>query len=192
MKSQFTILLVLLISIYSCQRAKNKGKEIIKTSKNEISNVSKKAWEKSINYAFNSLSYAENISLIDIYSEEDLPEMDKINGVRINCPPNFYTCFFKYKSNKTEILEFLSNLNTKPNDIFDKEPIQTDEYYMHKSLEFIEEQLPNFKNNISFFNDLKAIKSIEYYRCNKFPYENYLAIDIDNEIIYHIIKNYWD
>lgn len=100
------ILITILIVFCSCQRANDKGQELIKKSKSEIANVSKKTWKKSVNFAFNSFSSTEKVNLSDIYSDENIPEMDEMKSVQINFPPNFYSCYFKYKSNKIKILKF--------------------------------------------------------------------------------------
>ena len=192
MKTQIKIIFTILIVFCSCQRAKKKGKELIEKSKTEITDVSKKAWKKSVNFAFNSFSSTEKIKLSNIYSNENIPEMDEMKSVQINFPPNFYSCYFKYKSDKTEILDFLSHLNTKQSDISDKKTEKNDGTEIKRNLEFIEREMPEFKKEISFFYDINNIENIEFYRCNKYPNANYLAIDVDNGIIYHLIENYWD
>lgn len=183
---------MLLVVFCSCQRTKNKGKELIEKSKIEVADVSKKAWKKSVNFAFNSFSSTDKVNLSDIYSNENIPEMDEIKSVQINFPPNFYSCYFKYKSNKTEMLKFLSDLKTKQSDISDTETEKTDGSEMKNNLEFIARKMPEFKKEILFFYEIKNIENIEFYRCNKYPNTNYLAIDIDNGIIYHLIGKYWD
>jgi hypothetical protein len=192
MKTHIKLIFTILIVFCSCQRAKKKGKELIEKSKTEIADVSKKAWKKSVNFAFNSFSSTEKVNLSDIYSDDNIPETDEMKSVQINFPPNFYSCYFKYKSDKTEMLEFLSNLKTKHSDISDAETEKTNGSEMKKNLEFIEREMPEFKKEILFFYGIKNIENIEFYRCNKYPNANYLAIDIDNGIIYHLIEKYWD
>ncbi|MGJ8551314.1 hypothetical protein [Winogradskyella wichelsiae] len=192
MKTHIKIIITILIVFCSCQRAKDKGQELIEKSKSEIANVSKKAWKKSVNFAFNSFSSTEKVNLSDIYSDENIPEMDEMKSVQINFPPNFYSCYFKYKSDKTEILKFLSDLKTKQTEISDTETEKTDGSEMKKNLEFIESEMPEFKKEISFFYEIENIENIEFYRCNKYPNANYLAVDINNGIIYHLIEKYWD
>ena len=192
MKTHIKIIFTVLIVFCSCQRAKNKGKELIEKSKTEIADVSKKAWKKSVNFAFNSFSSTEKVKLSDIYTNENIPEMDEIKSVQINFPPNFYSCYFKYKSDKTEMLEFLSDLKTKQSDISDTQTEKIDGAEMKKNLEFIEREMPEFKRQISFFYEIENIQNIEFYCCNKYPNANYLAIDMDNGVIYHLIEKYWD
>jgi hypothetical protein len=192
MKTHIKILFTILIVFCSCQRAKNKEKELIEKSKTKITNVSKKAWKKSVNFAFKSFSSTEKVNLNDIYSDENIPEIDEIKSVQINFLPNFHSCYFKYKSDKSEMIDFLSDLKTKQSDISDTETEKTDGSELKKNLEFIEDEMPEFKKEISFFYEIENIKNIEFYRCNKYPNANYLAIDIDNGIIYHLIEKYWD
>lgn len=183
---------MILILFCSCQRAKNKGKELIEKSKTEITDVSKKTWKKSINFAFNSFSTTEKVKLNDMYINENLPEIDEMKSIQINFPPNFYSCYFKYKSNKTKMLEFLSNLKTKRSDISDIKAKKTHGTEIKRNLEFIKLEMPEFKKEISFFYEIENIRNIEFYQCNKYPNANYLAIDIDSGIVYHLIEKYWD
>ena len=192
MKTQVKLIFTFLIILCSCQRAKNKGKVLIEKSKTEIADVSKKAWKKSVNFAFNSFSSTQDVTLKDIYSDENIPEMEDIKSVQINFPPNFYSCYFKYKSDKTEMIKFISDLKTKQPDISDAEAEKTDGNEMKKNLEFIEREMPEFKKEISFFYEIENIENVEFYRCNKYPNANYLGVDIDNGIIYHLIEKYWD
>ncbi|SHJ26656.1 hypothetical protein SAMN04488096_1271 [Mesonia phycicola] len=192
MKAQTNIILTILIIFCSCQRAKNKGKELIEKSKNEIADVSKKTWKKSVNFVFNSFSSTENVTLKDIYSDEIIPGMDEMKSVQINFPPNFYSCYFKYKTDKAGIIKFLSELKTKQPEISDAEIKKSDGNELKKNLEFIEREMPDFKKEISFFYNIENIEKIEFYRCNKYPNANYLAIDVDKGIIYHLIEKYWN
>lgn len=75
--------------------------------------------------AFNTISSTENIVLKDIYPDENIPEIDEIKSIQINFPSNFYSCYFKYQSDKTEIIKFLSDLNTKLPVISDAETEKT-------------------------------------------------------------------
>jgi hypothetical protein len=192
MKTQIKIIILTFIIFCSCQRAKNKGKKLIEKSKIEIADVSKKTWRKSVNFAFNSFSSTENVALKDIYSDDNIPKIDEIKSVQINFPPNFYSCYFKYKADKTEIIKFLSDLKTKLPDISDGETEKVNGKEMKNNLEFIEREMPKFKKEISFFYAIKNIENIEFYRCNKYPNASYLAIDIENGIIYHLIERYWN
>ena len=162
MKTYIKIILTLLIVLCSCQRAKNKGKELIDKSKTEVADVSKKAWKKSVSFVFNSFSSAEKVNLSDIYFDENIPEIDKIESVQINFPPNFYSCYFKYKSNKKEVIEFLSDLKTKHSDISDTKTEKTDGNEMKKNLKFIERKMPEFKKEILFFMKLKTLRILNF------------------------------
>lgn len=192
MKTQTKILFLIVIALCSCQRTKNKGKELFEKSKTEIADVSKNAWKKSANLAFNSFSSTENVSLKDIYSDETILEMHEIKSLQINFLPNFYSCYFKYESDTTDILKFLSNLKTQQPDISDSTFVELDGTEMKDHLQFIESEMPKFKKEILFFYEIEDIQNLEFYRCNKFPNANYLAIDIDNGIIYHLIESYWE
>lgn len=106
-------------------KTKNEGKKLIEKSKNEITAISGKAWKKSVKPAFNTISSTENITLKDIYPDENIPEIDEIKSIQINYPSNFYSCYFKYQSDKTENIKFLSDLNTNFPDISDAETEKT-------------------------------------------------------------------
>lgn len=56
------------------------------------------------------------------------------------------------------MLEFLSNLKTKHSDITDTETEKTDGSEMKKNLEFIEHEMPEFKNEILFFYEIENIE----------------------------------
>src|SRR5690606_37896827 len=104
----------------------------------------------------------------------------------------FYSCYFKYESDTTDILKFLSNLKTQQPDISDSTFVELDGTEMKDHLQFIESEMPKFKKEILFFYEIEDIQNLEFYRCNKFPNANYLAIYIDNGIIYHLIESYWE
>lgn len=192
MKTQTKIIFLIIITFCSCQRTKNKSKELIEKSKTEIADVSKKTWKKTLSFAFNSFSSTENVNLKDIYSDATIPEIVEIKSVQINFPPNFYSCYFKYESDKTQILKFLSNLETSQPDITDSTFVESDGTEMKDHLKFIESEMPKFKKEILFFYEIEDIQNLEFYRCNKFPNANYLAIDMDNGVIYHLVNSYWD
>lgn len=184
------ISLAILIVVFSCQKAKKTGKQLIE--KTEIADASKKSWKKSVDFAFSNLSTTEKTTLSEIYPHTKIPNIVLIENVKINFPSNFYSCYFKYRAEKQEILTFLSELNTTLPNISDENYEENDGKEIRKNLDFIETKMSDYKEDISFFYEINKIEKIEFYRCNKYPNSNYLAVDVKKGIIYHLIENYWD
>jgi len=176
----------------SCERVKKTGEELVEISKSEISEVSKKVWDKTVEFTFEGFSYTDQITLKDIYPNENIPEFELIQSIKINTPINFYSCYFKYRADKKETLKFLSDLKTSLPDISDSTYEVTNGKEIEKNLESVKLRAPELEEEISFFFEINSIENIEYFRCNKYPNANYLAIDVKNGIIYHLIEYYWD
>lgn len=181
-----------LIFFCSCERVKNKGEELVELSKTEIDKASKKAWDNTVDFALEELSYTEKITLKDIYSSKGIPELKLVESIQINYPLSFYSCYFKYKADKVDVLKFLSDLNTAFPDISDSKYQESNGKEIKKNLEFIELKMSKLKKEISFFFEINSIEKVEYFRCNKYPHANYLAVDVKNGTIYHLIEKYWD
>ncbi|MFD2892755.1 hypothetical protein ACFS5J_12105 [Flavobacterium chuncheonense] len=190
MKFKIVMFLSFVSVLYSCQKVKNEGKELIEVSKSEIKDFSKKAWKKSLDYTLESLTTSDKKSIKKFYKA--IPVTEEINGVQINFPPNFYSGYYKYKANKDSLFQFLTEINTRLPDISDKVVVLSVDQEILDSFTFIEEKTPKMKEKISFFYEIKNIKNCTFYRCNKYPNANYLAIDPENGLVYHFIQNYWD
>ena len=202
----FQILLFLLFLI-ACQKVTNKSKDvidktevvikensnrIISKSKKEIKKGASNTWEKSVKFSFNEFTTTENIRLSQVYLNENIPRIEELNGIKFIYPISFYSCYLSYKADKAEILNFLSNIKTRLPDISDQKYRETSGKEIKKNLEHIEEEFPDFKNKIIFFYELENSKDIQFYNCTKYPNANYLAIDNENGIIYHMIQKIWD
>ncbi|WP_162984866.1 hypothetical protein [Mesonia aquimarina] len=184
---------VILFLVSSCQKVKKKSNEFIDHSKTELADFSKKTWKNSVEFTFRSLSSVENVNLGEIYAPlKDSLKIHQNNGVRFNSPLGFNSCFFKYKADKKEVLEYLSIVDTRLPNISDENYLKTDGDEIFKSLSFIEEIFPKYNDRISFFYEVKDNPNFEFYRCNKYPRANYLAINRKSGMIYHLVSYYWD
>jgi hypothetical protein len=191
MTNWLTILIVL-TTLTSCQRAKDKGEELIDKSVDKAKETAKKAWKTGVDKTFDALTTTEKSSFTKVFKTGDSLNVEDIEGLWIDFPVSFYYCFLKYKADKDIILNYISAQPTKLPIISDETYYKTDTVGMFKNLRFIAKEHPEIKKQLDFFYEIKDKDNLEYYRCNKYPNAHYIIIDAETRTIYHHIESYWD
>ena len=187
------ISLILLFIIISCNKIQEKKDDLIESSKNKAKSIAIKIWVKSLKNTFEFLTITEEFKVTDYYKYPAEFKVQNIEGKKLNFPGSFNTYFFKYKySEREKILEFLLSQKTTHEELSDKSFFETNISENNYKLNFVEQNFPDNKKDILFFFEIKNIKNLNFYSCNRYPNQNLIAFDEENKIAYHLVDIYLD
>ena len=85
MRKWFNIIFFM-ISLTSCQQAKDKGHEIMNESVNKSKVAGKRIWELTFNKAENALTKIKKTTFQDVFGNRDSLKVQEIDGRWINFP----------------------------------------------------------------------------------------------------------
>ncbi|MBO0951962.1 hypothetical protein [Fibrella forsythiae] len=192
MMVKWMTLLMLVIVLTSCQRAKDKGREMLEASIAKAKKKGSAALQSGAEAVAGKLTTTQTFSFQACFGKRDSLHIQEIDGLLIDIPPGFYQRFLTYKADQDTLLKFIETLPTQRLSISDKSYVKTDSSEMNKHLVYIEAKFPAVRNKLDFFYKVRQGNRLAYYRCNRFPFSHLLAFDKATETVYHFSEEYRD
>lgn len=186
------ILLFLLTTVISCQRAKDKGYELVDKSISKIKNGAGSLVKSGVKKAIRALTITKKTTFQTVFGKKGSLNVQEIDGVWVDSPPSFYRCFLKYKANKRTILNFISHQPTRLPAMSDESYAKTDRKEIDTKLDFIEKEFTDVRAQLNFFYEIRQLNNLEYYTCHKYPNAHLIVFHPATGTIYHYSENYWD
>ncbi|MFV0144192.1 hypothetical protein OBK02_02150 [Empedobacter falsenii] len=192
MKFMKNIFLLLFLIVFSCSKIEEVKDKTVQKVKNKASTTTEVLWKKGVDILFQNTTSINTIRFENIYPQRVEFEIKNQEGLKIDFLGGFYQCFFKYKSDKNELFNFLNNLETTHPDISNKEILSTNNEMIVEKLNFIKIKFPEIYKQLVFFIDFENKEELEYYSIGKYPYYNLIIYDKLNDYFYHFVENYQD
>jgi hypothetical protein len=169
----------------SCQRVKDKSNELVGKTKNKIG----EAWKKKVDETFDALTTSHQSSFGEVFGTTDTPKIEEIDGLWIDWPASFYYGFLKYKADKKQVLDFIIDQPTTKEDYSGNSWTENNGEDLLSNLHMIETDHPHLKKKLTFFYELRDLKGLAFYQCDRFPKTHYIAFDAKTGIVYHHFEN---
>ncbi len=190
---RFYYLIVTLLTLTSCQQAKQKGQDLFDHSKAKVKEkavkYSAKAFDKIVDF---KKTRTEIASFEKVFGDADSLNIKELEGLRIDFTIGFYAYFLVYKAEKNTVLNYISSLPTKLPHISDKTINKTDSLEILTTLHTFRKEKYGLNERLEFFFELEEKTSLEFYHCSKYPLNHSIAYDSNTGYIYHHMENYWD
>lgn len=189
---KWLIFLLALTVLLSCQRAKEKGREVVSKSVAKVKKTGERVFVSTVQGAYKALTVDKPTSFDETLGKRDSLNVEEKAGLRVDFPISFYSCFLQYRADKDTILNFIATQPTGLPAMSDTTFSRTDTTQLFKHLRFMETEYPDLMGKLGFFYEIRRKKNIAYYRCNRYPHAHLIAYDPSTKIIYHHIERYWD
>lgn len=190
--AKWIALLLVVVALASCQRAKEKGREVLGASIEKAKKKGSSVLQSSVEGIASGLTKTQKFSFQACFGKRDSLHVQEIDGLLVDIPPGFYQRFLTYKADKNLILPFIETLPTQRPDYSSKSYAKTDSSEMSKHLGTIETKFPDVRKQLAFFYKVRQCHTLDYYRCDRFPFIHRLAFDRATGTIYHFSEEYWD
>ncbi|MEZ0482931.1 hypothetical protein [Fibrella aquatica] len=184
--------LTLLIALTACQRAKDKGREVLDAAIAKAKKKGSETFQSGVEAVARELITTKTTSFQAWFEKRDSLHVQEIDGLMVDVPPSFRNCFLTYKADQRTILKFVEAIPTQLPDISDKIYIETDDTQMNKQLAFFETKFPAVKQQLAFFYKIRQCTGLAYYQCNRYPFSHLMAFDQKTGTVYHFSGQYWD
>lgn len=170
---KYIIAVLPLLVLSSCTKIEETiNEQIEKTTtsvKEKAQNVVKETFDETVSNSLNSLTNAENAQFQEVFPQGEPTMITDFKGKKFTFPNGAPAYVFKYKADKAALIPFLELQPTTDEEKSDKIAKKVDGQTFIDKLSFVQKFLPANTIDMSFLEDIKNDKNIEYYKLKRFP-----------------------
>ena len=191
MKKYILILLPLLV-FNSCSKIEETINEQIEKAttsvKEKAQNAVKEKVNETVSNSLNSLTNSENAQFAELFSTGEPLMLADFSGKKITFPNGSPAYVFKYKADKDLLISYLEQQPSLDEEKSDKAAKKIDGKTLVNKLSFVEKFLPANTIDMSFLEDIKNDKGIEYYKLKRFPNSSTIIYNPKTQQVFHFVE----
>ncbi|WHF50335.1 hypothetical protein QGN23_07710 [Chryseobacterium gotjawalense] len=191
MKKYIVIILPLFVWT-SCSKIEETITETIdKTTesvKQKAQNAVHETLNETVSNSINSITGAENAQFQEVFPQSEPTMISDFKGKKFSFPNGSPAYFFKYKADKELLIPFLEQQETLNEEKSDQVVKKIDGKSIIDQLSFVEKFLPANTIDMSFLEDLKNDKSIEYYKLKRFPNSSTVIYNPKTQQVFQFVE----
>ncbi len=181
-----------LLAITSCSKVEETiTEQIEKTTtsvKEKAQNAVKETLNETVSNSINSMTNAEDAQFKEVFPQGDAVMISEFKGKRFTFPNGSPAYIFKYKADKELLIPYLEQQETTDEAKSDLVAKKVDGKTFIDKLNFIEKFLPANTIDMSFLEDLKNDKGIEYYKLKRFPNSSTIIYNPKTQQVFQFVE----
>ena len=181
-----------LLAITSCSKVEETiTEQIEKTTtsvKEKAQNAVKETLNETVSNSINSMTNAEDAQFKEVFPQGDAAMISEFKGKRFTFPNGSPAYIFKYKADKELLIPYLEQQETTDEAKSDLVAKKVDGKTFIDKLNFIEKFLPANTIDMSFLEDLKNDKGIEYYKLKRFPNSSTIIYNPKTQQVFQFVE----
>lgn len=189
---KYILIFLPLVALTSCSKIEETiNEQIEKTTtsvKEKAQNAVTETLNETVSNSINSLTNAENAQFQEVFPSGDPKMISDFKGKKFTFPNGSPAYVFKYKADKELLIPYLENQETSNEEKSDKVAKKIDGKSIIDKLSFVEKFLPDNTIDMSFLEDLKNDKSIEYYKLKRFPNSSTIIYNPKTEQVFQFVE----
>lgn len=188
----YIIAILPLMVLTSCTKVEETiNEQIEKTTtsvKEKAQNAVKETLNETVSNSINSLTNAENAPFKEVFPQGEATMISEFKGKKFTFPNGSPAYVFKYKADKELLIPYLEQQETTNEEKSDLVAKKVDGKSFIDKLIFIEKFLPANTIDMSFLEDLKNDKSIEYYKVKRFPNSSTIIYNPKTQQVFQFVE----
>ena len=188
----YIIAILPLMVLTSCTKVEETiNEQIEKTAtsvKEKAQNAVKETLNETVSNSINSLTNAENAPFKAVFPQGESTMITEFTGKKFTFPNGSPAYVFKYKADKELLIPYLEQQETTNEEKSDIVAKKVDGKSFIDKLSFIEKFLPANTIDMSFLEDLKNDKSIEYYKVKRFPNSSTIIYNPKTQQVFQFVE----
>jgi chemotaxis protein CheY-P-specific phosphatase CheC len=189
---KYIFAIVPLLAITSCSKVEETiTEQIEKTTtsvKEKAQNAVKETLNETVSNSINSMTNAEDAQFKEVFPQGDAAMISEFKGKKFTFPNGSPAYIFKYKADKELLIPYLEQQETTDEAKSDLVAKKVDGKTFIDKLNFIEKFLPANTIDMSFLEDLKNDKSIEYYKLKRFPNSSTIIYNPKTQQVFQFVE----
>ncbi len=178
--------------IVSCTKVEEKiNEKITRTTdhmKETAQNAVKETLKETLNNSISSLTNAENAEFTEVFPTGEPTMISDFKGKKFTFPNGSPAYLFKYKADKERLLPFLESQDTSNEAKSDKTARKIDGQNFIDKLSYVEKFIPENTIDMSFLQDIKNDKNIEYYKLARLPNKSTIIYNPKNQQVFQFVE----
>lgn len=189
---KYILVILPLAALTSCSEIEETiNQQIEKTTtsvKEQAQNAVKETLDDTISNSINSLTNAEYAQFQEVFPKGEPTMISDFKGKKFSFPNGSPAYVFKYKADKDLLIPYLEQQETLDEEKSDKVAKKIDGKVFMDKLSFVEKFLPANTIDMSFLEDIKNDKSIEYYKLKRFPNSSTIIYNPKTQQVFQFVE----
>ena len=189
---KYILVILPLAALTSCSEIEETiNQQIEKTTtsvKEQAQNAVKETLDDTISNSINSLTNAEHAQFQEVFPKGEPTMISDFKGKKFSFPNGSPAYVFKYKADKDLLIPYLEQQETLDEEKSDKVAKKIDGKLFIDKLSFVEKFLPANTIDMSFLEDIKNDKSIEYYKLKRFPNSSTIIYNPKTQQVFQFVE----
>ena len=175
--------------LFSCQKIEESATTIVTDTKDQVQQKAMETVQQTITEQVSRVVKAEDVAFDSIFTAANDLKLSQVTGKRIVTPNGSPYYVFKYKAPEKELLlQSLTEQPTTDESRSAKEYKKVDGSSIIKKIAFVEKFIPGDLVNVSFLNELRTDKTIEYYKISRFPNSSTVIYHPKDQTVWHFVE----
>lgn len=175
--------------LFSCQKIEESVTTIVTDTKDQVQQKAMETVQQTITEQVSRVVKAEDVAFDSVFTAANDLKLSQVTGKRIVTPNGSPYYVFKYKAPEKELLlQSLTKQPTTDESRSAKEYKKVDGSSIIEKIAFVEKFIPGDLVNVSFLNELRTDKTIEYYKISRFPNSSTVIYHPKDKTVWHFVE----
>lgn len=191
MKKYIIIILPLFVATSCTKIEETINEKIEKTTtsvKEKAQNAVKETLNETVSNSLNSLTNAENAQFQEVFPDGEPTMISEFSGKKFSFPNGSPAYVFKYKADKEILIPYLEQQETLDEAKSDQVAKKIDGQTFIDKLSFVQKFLPANTIDMSFLEDLKNDKNVEYYKLKRCPNSSTIIYNPKTKQVFQFVE----
>lgn len=175
--------------LFSCQKIEESVTTIVTDTKEQVQQKAMETVQQTITEQVSRAVKAEDIVFDSVFPTQNNLMLEGVTGKKVVLPTGSPFYVFKYKTPEKEML--LQSLTAQPTANEEKsvkEYKKVDGASIIEKISFVEKFIPGDLVDVSFLNELRNDKTIEYYKISRFPNSSTVIYNPKDRTVWHFVE----
>ncbi len=175
--------------LFSCQKVEESVTTIVTDTKEQVKQKAMETVHQTITEQVSRVVKAEDVAFDSVFTATNDLKLSQVTGKKIVTPNGLPYYVFKYKATERELLlQSLTEQTTADESRSSKEYKKVDGASIIEKIYFVEKFIPGELVNVSFLNELKTDKTVEYYKISRFPNSSTVIYQPKDQTVWHFVE----
>ena len=181
--------IIISATLLNCSKIEETVNQTVTSAKEKAQQKTNELVQETVNEQLTKLVNAETVTFSSVFPHQNNLVLENEVGKKVAFPNGTPFYVFKYKTtDKDLLLNTLVSQSTTNEAQSNKEFQKVDGASIVEKVTFFEKFLPANTFDLSFLDDIKNDKSIEYYKVKRFPNASTVIYNPKTQMVYQFVE----
>ena len=186
---RIAIIMLASFTISSCNKIEETVSQTVTSAKEKAQQKTNELVQETVNEQLTKLVNAETVTFSSVFPHQNGLVLENVVGKKVAFPNGTPFYVFRYKTaDKDLLLKTLVSQATTNEEQSNKDFQKVDGASIVEKVTFFEKFLPSNTFDLSFLDDIKSDKSIEYYKVKRFPNASTVIYNPKTQMVYQFVE----